>query len=90
MGYINTTQSKTAFDASDVSLLGKVNLMNLFAGYKGVPRLFEVEAVAGAGWLHYYVKDVYKRQTSYFLLFPEYMISSFSRTNLFPRVLVKL
>lgn len=55
MGYINTTQSKTAFDASDVSLLGKVNLMNLFAGYKGVPRLFEVEAVAGAGWLHYYV-----------------------------------
>ena len=38
MGYINTTQSKTAFDASDVSLLGKVNLMNLFAGYKGVPR----------------------------------------------------
>lgn len=55
MGYINTTPSKTAFDASDVSLLGKVNLMNLFAGYNGTPRLFEVEAVAGAGWLHYYV-----------------------------------
>ena len=55
MGYINTTPSKTSFDASDVSVLGKVNLMNLFAGYKGVPRLFEVEAVAGAGWLHYYV-----------------------------------
>ena len=51
MGYINTTPSKTAFDASDVSLLGKVNLMNLFAGYNGTPRLFEVEAVAGAGWL---------------------------------------
>lgn len=55
MGYINTTPSKTSFDASDVSLLGKVNLMNLFAGYKGEPRLFEVEAVAGMGWLHYYV-----------------------------------
>ena len=55
MGYINTTSSKTAFDASDISLLGKVNLMNLFAGYNGTPRLFEVEAVAGAGWLHYYV-----------------------------------
>ena len=55
MGYINTTQSKTAFDASDVSLLGKVNLMNLFASYQGQPRLFEVEAVAGMGWLHYYV-----------------------------------
>ena len=55
MGYINTTPSKTSFDASDVSVLGKVNLMNLFAGYKGEPRLFEVEAVAGMGWLHYYV-----------------------------------
>ena len=54
MGYINTTSSKTAFDASDVSVLGKVNLMNLFASYTGEPRLFEVEAVAGMGWLHYY------------------------------------
>ena len=55
MGYVNTTQSKTAFDASDVSLLGKVNLMNLFAGYQGTPRLFEIEAVAGIGWLHDYM-----------------------------------
>ena len=55
MGYVNTTQSKTAFDASDVSLLGKVNLMNLFASYQGQPRLFEIEAIAGMGWLHYYV-----------------------------------
>ena len=46
MGYINTSNSKTAFDASDLSLLGKVNLMNLFAGYTGTPRIFEVEAVA--------------------------------------------
>ena len=55
MGYVNTTQSKTAFDASDVSLLGKVNLMNLFGGYQGTPRLFESEALAGMGWLHYYM-----------------------------------
>lgn len=54
MGYINTSNSKTAFDASDISLLGKVNLVNLFSGYAGEPRLFEVEAIAGAGWLHYY------------------------------------
>ncbi len=54
MGYVNTTQSKTAFDASDVSLLGKVNLMNLFGSYLGSPRVFEIEAVAGVGWLHYY------------------------------------
>lgn len=54
MWTVNTSGSKTAFDASDVSLLGRVNLMNLFGGYLGDPRLFEVEAVAGAGWLHYY------------------------------------
>lgn len=55
MGYMNTSYSKTAFDASEVSLLGKVNLMNLFSPYTGEPRLFEIEAVAGAGWLHYYM-----------------------------------
>lgn len=55
MGYVNTTQSKTAFDASDVSLLGKINLMNLFGGYQGAPRLFEIEALVGMGWLHYYM-----------------------------------
>ena len=57
MGSFNTTGSKTAFDASNVSLLGLVNLGNLFAGYNGAPRLFEVEAVAGIGWLHYYVNS---------------------------------
>lgn len=55
MGYVNTTPSKTAFDASDVSVLGTVNLMNLFGTYLGAPRVFEIEAVAGAGWLHYYM-----------------------------------
>ena len=30
MGYFNTTKSKTAFDESNVSLLGLVNLNNLF------------------------------------------------------------
>lgn len=54
MGYVNTSTSKTAFDASDVSLLGKVNLMNVFGPYMGEPRAFEIEAVAGIGWLHYY------------------------------------
>ena len=51
---INTSESKTAFDASNLSLIGRVNLMNLFGGYLGDPRIFEIEAVAGAGWLHYY------------------------------------
>ena len=55
MGYINTTPSKTAFDVLDVSSLSKINLINLFASYRGKPRLFEIEAIAGMGWLHYYV-----------------------------------
>lgn len=54
MGYVNTTSSKTAIDVSDVNLLGKINLMNLFGSYPGAPRVFEIEAVAGMGWLHYY------------------------------------
>lgn len=55
MGYVNTTNSKTAIDVSDVSMLGKINLMNLFGSYPGEPRVFEIEAVAGMGWLHSYV-----------------------------------
>ncbi len=54
MGGVNMSNSATAFDVSDVSLLGKVNLMNLFGGYPGIPRSFEMEALAGIGWLHYY------------------------------------
>ena len=51
---INTTPSATAFDHSNVTLLGKFNINNLIWGYKGAPRCFEVEAVAGIGWLHTY------------------------------------
>lgn len=53
MTSINTTASKTTFDNTNVSLLTSVNLSNLFAGYWGTPRLFEIETVAGLGWLHY-------------------------------------
>ena len=55
MGYVNTTNSSTMIDASDVSLIGRMNLMNLFAGYYGVPRPFEIETVTGLGWLHHYM-----------------------------------
>ena len=55
MGYVNTTNSSTMIDASDVSLIGRMNLMNLFAGYNGMPRPFEVETVTGLGWLHHYI-----------------------------------
>lgn len=55
MGSFNTTPSATAINNSNVSLLGMVNLNNFFGTYTGTPRTFEVEAVFGIGWLHYYV-----------------------------------
>ena len=57
----NTTASRTVFDRSVLTLFGKVNLSNFFCGYNGKPRLFELEAVAGAGWGHdYYTKSASK------------------------------
>ena len=55
MGYVNTTQSSTMIDASDVGLIGRLNLMNLFGGYEGMPRPFEIETATGLGWLHHYM-----------------------------------
>ena len=48
----NIMNSKTFINATNVSLLGTFNLSNLFAGYKGEPRAFEVIALGGFGWLH--------------------------------------
>lgn len=47
-------KSANAFDHQYVGVFGTFNFMNAFAGYKGAPRLFEIEAVAGTGWLHAY------------------------------------
>ena len=58
MGYVNTTNSKTMIDAMDLSLVTRMNLMNLFAGYEGMPRPFEIETVTGLGWLHHYMNGV--------------------------------
>ena len=49
-------------DASNVSLVGTVNLSNLFAGYKGTPRFFEVEGFAGLGWAHIYPQGADNRK----------------------------
>ena len=54
MGYVNTTNSSTIIDATDVSLIGRMNLMNLFGAYDGMPNAFEIETVTGLGWLHHY------------------------------------
>ena len=62
----NTTASRTVFDQSNLSLLGKVNFSNLFCGYNGQPRLFEVEGVVGAGWGHDYINKSYGKDANYF------------------------
>ncbi|MBD5326827.1 MAG: OmpA family protein [Muribaculaceae bacterium] len=42
-------------DGMYVGVFGAVNLNNLFAGYAGQPRVFEVELVGGTGWIHTFV-----------------------------------
>ena len=45
-------KSPNIIDHNLAGLFGTVNLSNLFAGYAGKPRAFELEGVIGAGWLH--------------------------------------
>ena len=44
--------SKTFFECVNVDLMGTFNLSNLFAGYQGEPRSFELIALGGLGWTH--------------------------------------
>ena len=44
--------TKTFVKATNIGLNGVVNMSNLFFGYKGTPRTFEMKAVGGIGWLH--------------------------------------
>ena len=43
---------KTSVKATNVGVNGIVNLSNVFFGYKGTPRVFEVSTSTGLGWLH--------------------------------------
>ena len=47
----------TAVRASNVSLLGTVNFTNLFGGYPGEPRCFEVTGLYGLGWGRLYTSN---------------------------------
>ena len=47
---VNTTNAKTAFDETMVSWLHKVNVLNLFGGYK--ERKIGLYPMAGIGWGH--------------------------------------
>lgn len=54
LGDANFANSHTAFKAINLGVNGTVNFSNLFFGYLGTPRKFEVSGVAGIGWLHIY------------------------------------
>lgn len=43
---------KTAVKATNVGLSGVFNLSNIFGGYQGTPRVFELKTVSGLGWMH--------------------------------------
>ncbi|MDE5882308.1 MAG: OmpA family protein [Muribaculaceae bacterium] len=49
------TPSKTAFDNSYIGAFGAVDLFNLFGGYPGYTRPFNIEAQLGAGWGHDFI-----------------------------------
>ncbi len=58
----------TVVRALNTQLLGTLNLSNMFGGYKGDPRLFEVSAIYGVGWGHVFLHAnkgrAYNRMTS--------------------------
>lgn len=54
MAGIKTTDSNKKVDNVNATLLNKVNFTNWFCGYKGTPRLFEVEGVVGIGFSHFF------------------------------------
>ena len=60
------THSSTAFDGSYVGTFGTVDLFNLFGGYPCKVRPFTIEAMAGAGWGHYYFTKAELPDYNYF------------------------
>ena len=61
----NVTPSKNIIDASNVTLMGRLNLSNIFLGYKGVPRTFEAELAVGAGWGRNYYPSTVREDYNY-------------------------
>jgi len=49
---------------TNLGLNGTVNFSNLFCGYNGKPRVFEVIGIVGAGWWHTFSKDEIHGYTS--------------------------
>ncbi len=55
--------NKTIVDGLNVGVSGLVNLNNLFAGYAGAPRFFEVVAEAGVGYFHQFGAQCWNAST---------------------------
>lgn len=55
---------KNGLKATNVGLNGVINLSNAFGGYKGTPRAFEISAVGGLGWIHYFNQEAKDPSTS--------------------------
>ena len=62
IGFDNAPEGGNFIDQTNVSLIGTVNLSNLFGGYKEAPRFFEVEGFAGLGWMHTYIQGADNRK----------------------------
>lgn len=58
-GFANNYLSDTFVSMVNVGVNGTVNLFNLFGGYKGEPRFFDINTVTGLGWAHLYGIDNY-------------------------------
>lgn len=56
-----------AVDAVGVFAYGNVNLMNLFADYKGKPRMFEIVPFAGVGYGHTFFNETYGNDLNHVL-----------------------
>ena len=65
--WYNAERSHTAFDNSYVGAYGKINLTNLFCGFSCNPRVFTLDAVAGAGWGHDYWAKSQGEDQNYFV-----------------------
>jgi outer membrane protein OmpA-like peptidoglycan-associated protein len=53
-----SVKSKTFINDVNVDLMGTFNLSNLFAGYPGEPRAFELIALGGFGWTHGFGSEI--------------------------------
>lgn len=61
----NSLTTCTFVRTTEVNLLGTLNFMNMFGGYTGVPRSFEIIGLAGMGWGHnfgHFNEDAYANE----------------------------